>query len=125
MVVSVVDHLGQLRRQSVVFMLENLDLAVDHPGVPFARARNAHTLVSSINRPRHRLNLDRYYAKIGDGILGALCQACLPWIAAREVADVPGWKEPGSGDTNDAGVANALEKGRLSRGGLLGGLFIR
>jgi hydroxypyruvate isomerase len=36
--------------QSVVVMLENLKLAVDHPGVPFARARDTLTLVSSINR---------------------------------------------------------------------------
>jgi hydroxypyruvate isomerase len=34
----------------------------------------------------------------------------LPWIAEIQVADVPGRKEPGTGEINYAGVANALEK---------------
>jgi len=41
----------------VTFMLENLNLPVDHPGVPFARVEDTLALVSSINRPELRLNL--------------------------------------------------------------------
>ena len=35
----------------VTFMLENLNLPVDHPGVPFARIEDTLALVSSIDRP--------------------------------------------------------------------------
>lgn len=95
---------------NVVFTLENLNLPVDHAGVPFARAEETLALVSSIDRPQLRLNLDLYHAQIGEGNLIELCQACLPWIGEIQVADVPGRCEPGTGEINYAGVARALKK---------------
>lgn len=93
---------------NVVFTLENLNLPVDHAGVPFARAEETLALVSAVDRPRLRLNLDLYHAQIGEGNLIELCQACLPWIGEIQVADVPGRCEPGTGEINYAGVARAL-----------------
>ncbi|WP_375598531.1 TIM barrel protein [Devosia sp. Naph2] len=93
----------------VVFTLENLNLPVDHAGVPFARAEETLALVSAVNRPRLRLNLDLYHAQIGEGNLIELCQACLPWIGEIQVADVPGRCEPGTGEINYGGVAQALK----------------
>ena len=92
----------------VVFTLDNLNLPVDHAGVPFARAEETLALVSAVNRPRLRLNLDLYHAQIGEGNLIELCQACLPWIGEIQVADVPGRCEPGTGEINYCGVARAL-----------------
>lgn len=96
-------------REGVTFMIENLNLPVDHPGVPFALAKDTLALVSSINRPGLRLNLDLYHAQIGEGNLVELCRACLPWIGEVQVADVPGRMEPGTGEVNYAGVARALK----------------
>jgi hydroxypyruvate isomerase len=93
----------------VTFTLENLNLPVDHAGVPFARAEETLALVSAIDRPRLRLNLDLYHAQIGEGNLIELCQACLPWIGEIQVADVPGRCEPGTGEINYGGVARALK----------------
>lgn len=93
----------------VVFTLENLNLPVDHAGVPFARAEETLALVSAVNRPQLRLNLDLYHAQIGEGNLIELCQACLPWIGEIQVADVPDRCEPGTGEINYAGVARALK----------------
>lgn len=93
----------------VTFMIENLNLAVDHPGVPFARAEDTLALVSDINRPGLKLNLDLYHAQIGEGNLVELCRKCLPWIGEIQVADVPGRREPGTGEVNYAGVARALK----------------
>ncbi len=93
----------------VQFTLENLNLPVDHAGVPFARAEETLALVSAVNRPQLRLNLDLYHAQIGEGNLIELCQACLPWIGEIQVADVPGRCEPGTGEINYAGVARALQ----------------
>ncbi len=92
----------------VVFTLENLNLPVDHAGVPFARAEETLALVSSVDRPELRLNLDLYHAQIGEGNLIELCQACLPWIGEIQVADVPGRCEPGTGEIHYNGVAKAL-----------------
>jgi hydroxypyruvate isomerase len=94
--------------EGVIFTLENLNLPVDHPGVPFGRAEDTLALVSAVNHPRLRLNLDLYHAQIGEGNLIELCQRSLPWIGEVQVADVPGRKEPGTGEINYAGIARAL-----------------
>lgn len=95
--------------EGVVYTLENLNLPVDHPGVPFARAEDTLALVSAVNHPRVRLNLDLYHAQIGEGNLIALCRRCLPWIGEIQVADVPGRFEPGTGEVNWHGIARALK----------------
>lgn len=95
--------------EGVTFTLENLNLPVDHPGVPFARAEDTLALVSAVDHPRLRLNLDLYHAQIGEGNLIELCRACLPWIGEIQVADVPGRCEPGTGEINYPGIAWALK----------------
>ncbi len=94
--------------EGVTFTLENLNLPVDHPGVPFGRAEDTLALVSSVDHPRLRLNLDLYHAQIGEGNLIELCRAALPWIGEIQVADVPGRMEPGTGEINYPGIARAL-----------------
>lgn len=95
--------------EGVVFTLENLNLPVDHPGVPFARAEDALALVASIDHPRLRLNLDLYHAQIGEGNLIELCRQALPFVGEIQVADVPGRCEPGTGEINYRGIALALK----------------
>lgn len=95
--------------EHVTFTLENLNLPVDHPGVPFGRAEDTLALVSSIDHPRLRLNLDLYHAQIGEGNLIELCCKSLPWIGEIQVADVPGRCEPGTGEINWHGIAKALK----------------
>jgi len=96
-------------QEGVVFTLENLNLPVDHPGTPFGRAEDTLALVSSIDHPRLRLNLDLYHAQIGEGNLIELCRKSLAWIGEIQVADVPGRCEPGTGEVNWRGVAKALK----------------
>lgn len=95
-------------REGVTFTLENLNTAVDHPGVPFARAEDTLALVAAVDHPRLRLNLDLYHAQIGEGNLIALCRRALPWIGEVQVADVPGRMEPGTGEVNWPAIARAL-----------------
>ena len=67
------------------------------------------SLVSAVNRPQLRINLDLYHTQIGEGDLIRWCEACLPWIGEVQVADNPGRCEPGTGEINYAGVARALK----------------
>src|SRR5439155_26340034 len=97
-------------RHNVTFMIENLNLAVDHPGVPFARIEDTLALVSSLNHPRLRLNLDLYHVQIGEGNLIESCRRCLAFIGEIQVADVPGRKEPGTGEINYPAIARALNE---------------
>lgn len=101
-----------------VFVLENLNLAVDHPGTPFAKAADTLALVRAVNHPNLKLNLDLYHAQIGEGNLIELVTEAQPFIGEIQVADVPGRCEPGTGEINYAGVAHALR--RLDYDGVVG-----
>jgi hydroxypyruvate isomerase len=95
--------------ENVTFTLENLNL-LDHPGCPFGSTADVLALVSSVDRPQLRINLDLYHTQIGEGDLVRWCEKCLPWIGEIQVADNPGRFEPGTGEINFAGVAAALKK---------------
>jgi hydroxypyruvate isomerase len=92
----------------VVFSLENLNL-LDHPGCPFGSTADVLALVSSVNRPELRINLDLYHTQIGEGDLIRWCEKCLPWIGEVQVADNPGRNEPGTGEINFHAVAQSLK----------------
>jgi hydroxypyruvate isomerase len=95
-------------RAGRVFTLENLNTAVDHPGVPFARAADTLALVEAVDHPHLRMNLDLYHAQIGEGNLVQLVERAGPLIGEVQVADVPGRREPGTGEINYPAVAQAL-----------------
>jgi hydroxypyruvate isomerase len=102
-------RVAELGRESGrVFTLENLNLAVDHPGTPFAAAADTLALVREVGSPNLRMNLDLYHAQIGEGNLIELVREALPHVGEIQVADVPGRCEPGTGEINYAAVARAL-----------------
>jgi hydroxypyruvate isomerase len=97
-------------RAGLTFTLENLNTALDHPGVPFATAADTLALVAAVDRPGLRMNLDLYHAQIGEGNLIELLRRAhgLNLIGEIQVADVPGRCEPGTGEINYPAVARAL-----------------
>jgi hydroxypyruvate isomerase len=95
-------------RAGRVFTLENLNLAVDHPRTPFARAADTLALVRAVDSPHLRLNLDLYHAQIGEGNLIELVREALLYVGEIQVADVPGRCEPGTGEINYPAIAGAL-----------------
>ena len=97
-------------RHGKIFILENLNLLVDHPGTPFATASDTRALVAAVDSPYLRMNLDLYHAQIGEGNLIELVGQSLPWIGEIQVADVPGRCEPGTGEINYPAVAAALKE---------------
>jgi len=101
---------GLGEQAGLTFTLENLNTAVDHPGVPFARAADTLALVAAVDRPGLRMNLDLYHAQIGEGNLIALLRRAhgLGLIGEIQVADVPGRCEPGTGEINYPAIARAL-----------------
>jgi hydroxypyruvate isomerase len=96
------------RREGVVFTLENLNTAVDHPGTPFARAADTAALVAAVDSPHLRMNLDLYHAQIGEGNLIDLVRRTVDLVGEVQVADVPGRCEPGTGEIAYPAVARAL-----------------
>ncbi|WP_336761604.1 TIM barrel protein [Asaia sp. VD9] len=105
-------------RHGVMFVLENLNAQIDHPGVPFGRAEDCLALVRSVDHPSLRLMLDLYHAQIGEGNLIAFIERALPYIGEIQVADVPGRCEPGTGEIHYPAIARALL--RLDYRGVIG-----
>ena len=97
-------------REGVVFCLENLNTAVDHPGTPFAKAADTRALVHAVDSPHLRMNLDLYHAQIGEGNLIQLIHDSIAWVGEIQVADVPGRCEPGTGEINYPAIADALHQ---------------
>ena len=95
-------------REGVVFCLENLNTAVDHPGTPFAKAADTRALVRAVDSAHLRMNLDLYHAQIGEGNLIQLVRDSINHIGEIQVADVPGRCEPGTGEINYPAIARAL-----------------
>ena len=111
-------RLADLGREDngVVFCLENLNLPVDHPGVPFRGGRRTpRTLVGELDRPGVRMMLDLYHAQIGEGNLIELVRKAGKLIGEIQVADVPGRMEPGTGEVNWPAVAAACGHGLRGR----------
>lgn len=96
-------------REGLVFCLENLNTAVDHPGVPFARLADVTALVATVDSPHLRIMLDVYHAQIGEGDLIASIRRAAHLIGEVQVADVPGRCEPGTGEISYPAIARALE----------------
>ena len=92
-----------------IFILENLNLLVDHPGTPFGLAADVIALIEAVASPNLRMNLDLYHAQIGEGNLVELVRRALPIVGEIQVADVPGRCEPGTGEINYTRIAEELK----------------
>jgi len=110
--VKAVDTLRKIaqlgEKHNKIFTLENLNLAVDHPDTPFARAADTYTLVKLVNSPYLKMNLDLYHAQIGEGNLIELLRQTKDFIGEIQVADVPGRMEPGTGEINYPAIAKVI-----------------
>lgn len=95
-------------REDLVFCLENLNTAVDHPGVPFARLADVTALVAAVDSPHLRVMLDVYHAQIGEGDLVSSIRRAAHLIGEVQVADVPGRCEPGTGEIHYPAIARTL-----------------
>lgn len=103
------ERLGELGAASgVTFCVENLNTIVDHPGVPLARAKDTLALVEGVGHPNVKMMLDLYHAQIGEGNLIDLIRRCKDAIGEIQVADVPGRREPGTGEISYPAIADAL-----------------
>lgn len=104
---SRIAELGE--KHDKIFILENLNLLVDHPGTPFGLASEVIALIEAVDSPHLRMNLDLYHAQIGEGNLVELVRRAFPIIGEIQVADVPGRCEPGTGEINYARIATELK----------------
>jgi hydroxypyruvate isomerase len=93
----------------VTLLLEPLNL-LDFPGTYLVSADEGFEIVRTLNTPHVRLLFDVYNQQISEGNLSTRMIKNLDLIGHIHVADVPGRREPGTGEINYRYIFKLLRK---------------
>jgi hydroxypyruvate isomerase len=95
----------------VYFCLEPLN-PVESPRMHVLSATHGFRIVEEVNHPHVRLDFDMYHLQLGEGNLINNLRRGLrqQWIRFVEIGDVPGRREPGTGETNYANIFRVLRE---------------
>lgn len=103
----------------VYLTLEPLN-RVESPQMSMVTARDAFAFAAESNHPRIKVDYDMYHRQLGEGNVTPLLEEGLKkgYIRFVEVGDVPGRKEPGTGEMNYPYIFRVLR--RLGYAGAIG-----
>jgi len=98
-------------KEDVHVVLEPLN-PVESPKMTVLSAKEGFKIVAEVNHPRVKLDFDMYHLQLGEGNLINNLRLGMSkgWIRFVEVGDVPGRKEPGTGEVNYVNVFAALRE---------------
>ncbi|MBI2689671.1 MAG: TIM barrel protein [Acidobacteria bacterium] len=99
-------------------VLEPLNVRVDHAGYFVVFSDHGAEIVANANHPNVRLLFDCYHQQISEGNLINHIRKHYAWIGYFQTGDVPGRKEPGTGEVNWSNVFKAIHG--LGYQGLIG-----
>jgi hydroxypyruvate isomerase len=112
-------------KTKMVLVLEPLNIRVDHAGYFVVFSDHAADIISRVNHPHVRILFDMYHQQISEGNLINHIRKHWDWIGYFQVGDVPGRREPGTGEVNWRNVFKAIhEKGYKGILGMEHGLSI-
>lgn len=96
-------------KKDVYVVLEPLN-SVESPQMSVLSARDGFKILEAVNHPRVKLDFDMYHLQLSEGNLINNLRLGLKkgWIRFVEVGDVPGRKEPGTGETNYVNIFKEL-----------------
>jgi hydroxypyruvate isomerase len=101
-----------LEPTQLTVVLEPLNLWVDHAGYYLVNSDEAAEVMHAVNSPKVRILFDIYHQQISEGNLINNLRRYWDYIGYFQVGDVPGRKEPGTGEVNWRNVFKAIhEKG--------------
>lgn len=92
----------------MTLVLEPLNIRVDHAGYHVVFSDHGRQIIEAVNHPRVRLLFDMYHQQISEGNLIGHLTKHWDWIAYLQIGDVPGRKEPGTGEVNWSNVFRAI-----------------
>lgn len=98
----------------VALVLEPLNVLVDHKGYYLSSSYEAYEIVDEVGSPAVKALFDIYHQQVTEGNLIANIQAHIDKIGHFHLADVPGRREPGTGEIHYANVFKAIEETRYS-----------
>jgi hydroxypyruvate isomerase len=114
-----------VEKTRMVLVLEPLNIRVDHAGYFVVFSDHAAEIISTVNHPQVRILFDIYHQQISEGNVINHLRKYWDWIGYFQVGDVPGRKEPGTGEINYRNVFKAIhEKGYRGILGMEHGLSI-
>ncbi|MBX6313958.1 MAG: TIM barrel protein [Isosphaeraceae bacterium] len=98
-------------KYGVYLTLEPLN-AVESPQMTMLTSREAFSYAAEVDHPRIKVDYDMYHRQLGEGNVTPMLEEGLKkgYIHFVEVGDVPGRKEPGSGELNYAYVFRRLRQ---------------
>jgi hydroxypyruvate isomerase len=92
----------------MMLVLEPLNVRVDHAGYFVVFSEHAYQIMKSVNHPKVKILFDIYHQQISEGNLINHILKYWDEIAYFQVGDVPGRKEPGTGEINYRNVFKAI-----------------
>jgi hydroxypyruvate isomerase len=98
-------------KNDVYFCLEPLN-SVESPKMSVLSAKHGFRIVEEVNHPHVKLDFDMYHLQLSEGnLINNLREGLRKgWIRFVEIGDVPGRKEPGTGETNYFNIFKTLRE---------------
>ena len=89
------------KEHGVYLVLEPLN-RVESPDIAIITARDAFAVIDEVAHPHVKVDFDMYHLQLSEGNLTNNLKLGLEkgWIRIVQIGDVPGRKEPGTGETN-------------------------
>jgi len=103
------------QKYGVYICLEPLN-HVESPQMSVLTAEEGFKIVSEVNHPRVKLDFDMYHLQLSEGNLTNNLKLGLAkgWIRLVQIGDVPGRKEPGTGEVNYSNLFRTLREAKYS-----------
>jgi len=94
----------------ITFVIEPLNTTVDHKGYSLCHTAPGVEIIREVNHPSIRLLYDAYHMQIMEGNLINTIGKYHSYFGYFHIADVPGRKQPGTGELNYANIIRALKE---------------
>ena len=94
----------------IQLVLEPLNILVNHMGYFLTTTAESVEIIREVDSPNVRVLYDVYHQQITEGNLINNIKANIEWIGHIHVGDVPGRKEPGTGEINYKNVFKAIRE---------------
>lgn len=108
-----------VEKTKLMLVLEPLNHKVDHAGYFVVYSEHAGEIIGGVNHPQVKILFDMYHQQISEGNIINHIHQYWDLIGYFQIGDVPGRREPGTGEMNYQNIFKAIhEKGYK---GILGG----
>ncbi len=96
--------------EGLTIVLEPLNDTVDHKGHYLVKTEEAVKMIHFVDSPHLKLLYDIYHQQISEGNVTSTILRNIKLIGHMHIADVPGRKQPGTGELNYRNIFEAISK---------------